>query len=93
MRLAGTLTLILLTLTAGCGRPAATAPAPPPGGAARVLEIAQGLEKARGIKKAVAAYEQIVRHYPGTPEAVKAAARVSQIQAEMLKRSQARQRR
>ncbi len=80
-------TLILATaLSTGCAPTGSPAAAP----AARVLILAQDLENTHQTKNAIAAYHQIIRYYPGTPEASRAADRIRQMQTAALKKSWAR---
>lgn len=68
-------TTTLCLFAAGCGASDRAARESAGQSAARVFGLAQGLEKAQKTRKAIAAYEQVVRHFPGTPEAAKAAER------------------
>jgi TolA-binding protein len=72
--------LSLSLVAFGCGR---SEPAPretPEQAAARVLDLAQNLEKEHKSKEAFAAYHQIVRHYPATAGSKKAAERIAAAQ-------------
>jgi TolA-binding protein len=81
---------MLSGVSSGCGQ--AGPPSPKADGAspASVLAVAQDLEKGQKIKNAIAAYHQIVRYYPGTPEAARAAERIHQLQSAALRRTRVR---
>jgi hypothetical protein len=93
MRFIATLILasILSGVSSGCGKAGQASLETPGASPARVLGLARDLEKGRKIKDAIAAYHQIVRHYPGTPEAAKAAGQIKQIQSAALRKAWARQ--
>jgi hypothetical protein len=75
--------LMLSGMSSGCGKSSQkTAEASP----ATVLGLAQDLEKDHKIKNAIAAYHQIMRYYPGTPEAASAAERIKQLQSAALRK-------
>ena len=90
MRDLSLVSLSLFLLAAGCGT-AGQAPRESAGqSVARVFNLAQTLEKAQKTRKAIAAYGQIVRHYPGTPEASMAAERIRRAQKAAVLRVSAR---
>jgi hypothetical protein len=74
----------------GCGGPAPVAPETDSQGAARVFALAQDLEKGQKTKQAMAAYNQIIRHFPDTPEAKKAVQRISEAQRGAIQTVRAR---
>jgi TolA-binding protein len=82
----------LLALT-GCGK---TATAPPvetdAEKASRVFAMAEDFEKARKIKQAVAAYEQVVRYFPDSPESKTAVQRLHKIQRDAISHSASQRR-
>jgi TolA-binding protein len=73
-------------LAAGCGNAEPPPPEAPEQVAARVFDLAERLEKEHKGKEAFAAYRQIVRLYPTTPQGKKAAARINQAQKAALRR-------
>jgi hypothetical protein len=76
----------------GCGGPTPVAPEAEGQGAARVFALAQDLEGGRKTKQAIAAYRQVVDHFPNTPEARKAAERISEAQRAAIRQAAARNR-
>jgi hypothetical protein len=74
----------------GCGGPAPVATQTDGQGASRVLAVAQDLEKAQKTKQAMAAYRQVIVHFPNTPEARKAAERIDEAQRAAILRSATR---
>ena len=71
----------------GCG---GTPPAPPETeaqGAARVLAVARGLEEGRETRRAMAAYQQVIRSFPNTPEAGQAAERIARAQKDAVRQA------
>jgi hypothetical protein len=75
----------VLSLGIGCGR---SAPPLTQEGqakeASRVFALAQDLENGKKTKQAMNAYRQVVQHFPGTPEASKAAKRIAEVQKAAL---------
>ena len=71
---------IVLLFLIGCGGPSPVAPKPEAQDAARVLAVAQDLERGRKTKQAIAAYQQVVLHFPDTPEAKKAQEQITEAQ-------------
>ena len=61
--------LMLSVMSSGCGKTAQSSQKTAGASPASVLGVAQDLEKDHKIKNAIAAYHQIMRYYPGTPEA------------------------
>jgi hypothetical protein len=83
------LSMVVLLLV-GCGGPAPVAPQAEGQGAARVFALAQDLDGARKTKQAMAAYRQVVLHFPDTPEARKAAQRITEAQRAAIRKVGAR---
>ena len=81
---------IVLLLACGCGRSNPVAPEVKPEDAGRVLALALDLEAAQKTKQAMAAYRQVVQYFPGTPEAKKAAERITQVQRAATQKRPAR---
>jgi outer membrane protein assembly factor BamD (BamD/ComL family) len=72
---------VVFSLCVGCGKPAPPlTPEAKVKEAARVFAVAQDLENGKKTKQAMDAYRQVVQHFPGTPEASKAAKRISEVQ-------------
>jgi hypothetical protein len=86
MRFIAKLALCLCLSAPGCGRTGEAPAESPEQAAARILEVAQTLEKEHKTKQAFAAYHQIVRHYPATAGGQKAAQRIDQEQKAVMKR-------
>jgi outer membrane protein assembly factor BamD (BamD/ComL family) len=76
----------------GCGGGSTTAPETEAQGASRVFALAQDLEKNQKTKQAMDAYHQVVRYFPNTPEARKAAQRISKAQGDAIQKVSARKR-
>jgi TolA-binding protein len=81
---------IVCLLLIGCGGPAPVAPESKEQGAARVYALAQDLETSQKTKQAMAAYHQVLLHFPNTPEARKAAVRISDAQRAAIQKAAAR---
>lgn len=90
MRTVAALALSLFLVAAGCGKPEEATPGPPEQAAARVFERAQALEKDHKTREAIAAYHQILNHFPGSPEAKKAHDRIQLAQKAALRRARTR---
>jgi hypothetical protein len=75
----------------GCGGPAPVAPETAAQGATRVFALAQELETGQKTKQAMAAYRQVVLHFPDSPEARRAAQRISEAQRAAIRKAGARQ--
>jgi hypothetical protein len=76
----------------GCGGPAPVAPKAEGQGAPRVFALASELEGGQKTKQAMAAYRQVVLHFPNTPEARQAAQRISDAQRAAIRKVSARRR-
>ena len=84
---------IVCPIGIGCGGPTPVAPESETQGASRVFAVAQELDRNQKMKQAIAAYQQIVRIYPNTTEAKKAADRILQAQREASQKVAGRNRR
>jgi hypothetical protein len=83
------ISIALSALVHGCAR-SSSAPMPfesPEQRAARVFALAQELEADGQTRKAYAAYHQIIKHFPTSPSAIRANARLTTTQATALRRS------
>jgi outer membrane protein assembly factor BamD (BamD/ComL family) len=74
----------------GCGGSPPVATESEAQGASRVFALAQDLENSQKTKKAMDAYRQVVRYFPNTPEARKAAQRISKAQRDAMQKASAR---
>jgi hypothetical protein len=74
----------------GCGGPAPIAPGTDVRDAARVFALARDHEVAQKSKQAMAAYRQVVLHFPDTPEARQASWRISEAQRAAIRKVAAR---
>ena len=81
---------IVFLLFIGCGGPAPVAPKTEGQGAPRVFALASELESGQKTKQAMAAYRQIILHFPDTPEARKAVRRISEAQQAAIRKVAAR---
>jgi hypothetical protein len=84
---------IVCLIGIGCGRSTPVEPESETQGASRVFAVARELDQNRKMKQAIAAYQQVVRNYPNTPEARKAADRINQAQREASQKVAGRNRR
>jgi hypothetical protein len=86
LRLMAILSLGLFSsMACGCGRSDQAPRQPLPADAARVLALAQDLEKEGKTKQAFAAYRQVVDHFPDTSQGRAAARRISQAQQQRIR--------
>ena len=74
----------------GCGGPAPVGPGTDVRDAPRVLALARDLEAAQKTKQAMAAYRQVVLHFPETTEARQASLRISEAQRAAIRKAGAR---
>jgi outer membrane protein assembly factor BamD (BamD/ComL family) len=84
--------MIGLVAVVGCGGPRPAAPETEAQGASRVFALAQDLENSKEAKRAMEAYQQIVRHFPETPEARKATERIFTAQKKAMQNASTRKR-
>ncbi len=77
-RAAAVLSLILIV--SSCGKAEPQAPEPPEHAASRIFQQAETLAMQKKTKEAMAAYRQIIAHFPSSPEAKTAASRIQAAQ-------------
>jgi hypothetical protein len=77
---------IVCLLFIGCGRPDPVAPETDAQGATRVFALARNLETVQKTKQAMDAYQEIIFHFPNTPEARLASQRISQAQRAAIRK-------
>ncbi|MDR3638979.1 MAG: hypothetical protein P4L84_34560 [Isosphaeraceae bacterium] len=88
LRAVGLPYLAALALGCGAAEPAIQHPGESPAqAAARVFTVAEGLEKEHKTKQAFAAYRQLARQFPDTPEGKQAADRIRRAQGQAAKKS------
>ncbi len=81
---------LVCLLGIGCNRPAPAEPETVDQAASRVFAVAEKLEKSQKTKQAISAYQQVMSHFPQTPEGKLAAERISQAQREALRKASVR---
>ncbi len=81
---------IVCLLLIGCGGSAPAIPEAAGQEAARVLAVAQDLESARKSRQAMAAYRQIIQHFPDSPEAKQAARKIAEAQRAAIQKPRPR---
>ena len=89
MRLRAVVLPYLGALALGCGpaEPVSPIPGEPPAqAAARVFAVAERLAKEHKTKQAFAAYHQLARQFPDTPEGRQAADRIRRAQGQATKK-------
>jgi predicted TPR repeat methyltransferase len=80
----------VLGLSIGCGGSTAPPPESPAQSASRIFSVGQELEKANQKKRAINAYQQLVRLFPESAEAKAASLRISEIQRESIRNAASR---